>query len=70
MQDVDELKRGAANLFAKAIQQYRGDYGSTTIVEAVKQGSSTMTISHDGTISVHKDGVLRVRMGSLVGNSQ
>lgn len=65
MQDVDELKRAAATLFV----QNRGDYGSTSTVEAVKQGCSTMTISHDGTISAYKDGVLRVRMGSLVGDS-
>lgn len=70
MRDVDELKRAAATLFVKAIQQNRGDYGSTSTVEAVKQGCSTMTISHDGTISAYKDGVLRVRMGSLVGDPQ
>ncbi len=68
MQDVDELKRAAATLLTKAIQQYRGDYGSMNTVEALRQGSSTMTVGHDGTISVHKDGVLRVRMGSLVGD--
>lgn len=69
MQDVDELKRAAATLFVKAIQQNRGDYGSTTTVEPVKQRCSTVTISHDGTISAYKDGVLRVRMGSLAGAS-
>ena len=68
MQGVDELKHSAATLFAKAIRQYRGDYGSTTTVEALKQGGSTMIMGSDGTISVHKDGVLRVRMGSLIGD--
>lgn len=65
MQNVDELKQAAATLLAQAMKNYSGDYGATPVVELEQGGKATMAIDHNGTMSIFKDGMLRVRIGRL-----